>query len=181
MRLLQAVPGSVLWLRHPAEPAASNLRREAAARGVDPARLVFARRVDDHGEHLARQRLADLFLDTQPYNAHTTASDALFVGLPVLTCRGSAFAGRVAESLLRAAGLPELVATDLEHYERLALQLANDPRRLHSLREHLGDGRGMRPWFDTHRYTRQLEAGFEAMLARALAGEAPADIDIPTL
>lgn len=118
MRLLKAVPGSLLWLLRDNPSAESNLRREAQVRGVDPSRLVFARRVK-LAEHLARHRFADLFLDTLSYNAHTTASDALWVGVPVLTCEGHAFAGRVAPSLLRAVGLSELVTRSLEEYAAL--------------------------------------------------------------
>ncbi len=125
MRLLHAVPGSVMWLYERDTAAKANLAREASARGVAPERLVFAPRLP-LSEHLARHRLADLFLDTLPYNAHTTASDALWAGLPVLTCAGSTFAGRVAGSLLRAVGLDELITTSLEEYEALALRLVRD-------------------------------------------------------
>src|SRR5205814_3329585 len=126
MQIIKQVEGSVLWLFENNATAASNLRKEAAARGVDPERLIFATRLPV-AEHLARHRLADLFLDTLPYNAHTTASDALWAGLPVLTCRGSAFAARVAASLLGAVGLPELVTDNPADYESLALRLAFDP------------------------------------------------------
>src|SRR5262249_23550831 len=126
MRLLKNVEGSVLWLLDDNAAATNNLKREAAARGVDPPRLVFARRCP-LPEHLARHRLADLFLDTLPYNAHTTASDALWMGLPIVTCKGNTFAGRVAASVLDAAGLPELVTESLEGYEALALRFARDP------------------------------------------------------
>ena len=140
MRLLKAVEGSVLWLFRDNRDAETNLRKEAAARGIDPTRLVFADRLplDDH---LARHRLADLFLDTLPYNAHTTASDALWAGLPVLTCRGKTFAGRVAASLLTAVGLPELLTDSLEEYEALALRLATDPLLRSGLRERLRKNR----------------------------------------
>jgi protein O-GlcNAc transferase len=127
MRLLRKVDGSVLWLLRANAAAEENLRREAAARGVDPMRLVFAEQIV-LSEHLARHRLADLFLDTLPYNAHTTASDALWAGLPVLACLGNSFAGRVAASLNHAVGLPELVTQSLDEYEALALQLARNPR-----------------------------------------------------
>ncbi|MFT3778166.1 MAG: tetratricopeptide repeat protein [Ottowia sp.] len=136
MQALRAVPASVLWLLEDHEAAAGNLRREAAARGVDPARLVFAPRAA-HGAHLARQPLADLFLDTLPYGAHTTASDALRQGVPVLTCHGDSFAGRVGASLLTALGLPELVAPDLAAYTDRAIALATQPERLRALRERL--------------------------------------------
>jgi protein O-GlcNAc transferase len=117
------------------------LRREAAARGVDPARLIFARRTTSLAEHLASHRAADLFLDTLPYNAHSTASDALWAGLPLVTCRGTSFAGRVAASLLHAIGLSELVTHDLAAYEALALRLARDPSLLRRVRERLAKNR----------------------------------------
>src|SRR5262249_30592757 len=121
MRLLRATPNSVLWLSQTNTIATANLRREAERHGVWSPRVIFAPKLADNADHLARQRQADLFLDTLPYNAHTTASDALWVGLPVLTCLEETFAGRVAASLLRAIGLPELVTTSLEDYETLAL------------------------------------------------------------
>ena len=119
MRLLAKVDGSVLWLARSNPAAERNLRREASARGIDPARMVFADRINFHG-HLARHCLADLFLDTLPYNGHATTSGALWGGLPVLTCLGKSFAGRVGASLLRAVGLPELVTSSLEEYEERA-------------------------------------------------------------
>ena len=126
----------MLWLLEGNAAAPRNLRREAAARGVAPERLVFAPRIEA-ADHLARHRLADLFLDTLPYNAHTTASDALWAGLPVLTCLGTTFAGRVAASLLQAIGLPELITHSLDEYEALALQLARDETRLFELKRKL--------------------------------------------
>src|SRR5471030_3111665 len=125
MRILKKVEGSVLWLLEDSAAAAANLRREAASRGVGPDRLVFAGRMP-LPEHLARHRCADLFLDTLPYNAHTTASDALWAGLPVLTSLGGTFAGRVAASLLHAIALPELITASLPDYEQLAVLLATD-------------------------------------------------------
>src|SRR5207237_2836488 len=136
MRLIQRVPGSALWLLEANELVGPNLRREAERRGVDPDRLVFAP-VMPLAEHLGRHRNADLFLDTWPCNAHTTASDALWAGLPVLTCTGDTFAGRVAGSLLAAIGLPELVTTVPEDYERIALALARDARLLGEVRPKL--------------------------------------------
>ena len=133
MRLLARVPGSVLWLSEMSDLAQSNLRREAAARGVDPDRLIFAPRMDSSADHLARHRAADLFLDTLPYNAHSTTCDALWAGLPVVTCTGAFFSGRVAASMLKAAGLPELVTSNLDDYEALALKLATDPALLQSI------------------------------------------------
>lgn len=180
MRLLDAVPGSVLWLIEDNAHVAANLRREAAARGVAPARLVFARRVPQ-AEHLARHRCADLFLDTLPYNAHTTASDALWAGLPLLTCRGTSFPGRVAASLLRSVGLPELVAGDLPDYEARALALARDPARLASLAQVLRTHGRASALFDTPAFVRHLEAAFETMHARRCAGLPPAAIDVARL
>jgi protein O-GlcNAc transferase len=172
MRLLQRVAGSVLWLFSDRAAAESNLRREAAARGVDAARLVFARRVSLE-DHLARHRLADLFLDTLPYNAHTTASDALFVGLPVITSCGQSFAGRVAASLLRAIGMPDLVTADLDEYERLASRIALEPSLLQTIRERLRQSRLSQPLFDTDRYRRHIEAAYVRMWERWQRGEPP--------
>jgi protein O-GlcNAc transferase len=172
MRLLAAVPGSVLWALSRSSVAEQNLRREAAARGVAPERLIFAPR-EPLAMHLARHRLADLFLDTLPYNAHTTASDALWAGLPVLTCAGETFAGRVAGSLLRAVGLPELVTASLADYENLALALAREPQKLAELKEKLARNLPSAPLFDTARYTRDLEAAYVRMWDLWRAGEAP--------
>ncbi len=180
MRLLDAVPGSVLWLLEGNHLAPANLRREAQARGVAPERLVFAPR-RKLPEHLARHRLADLFLDTLPVNAHTTASDALWAGLPVLTCLGTTFAGRVAGSLLRAAGLPELVTASLPDYEALALALARDAERLAAIRERLAAGRATCPLFATERFCRHLEAAYVTMWERAQRGEAPESFAVPRL
>src|SRR5207244_3040228 len=159
MRLLRSVPGSVLWLLCENAGAEANLQREAQARGVDPGRLVFAGRLKVD-EHLARHRLAGVFLDTLPYNAHTTASDALWAGLPVLTCQGSAFAARVASSLLHAVGLPELVTQSPADYEALALALATDAARLDAIREKLARNRDTHPLFDTDRFRRHIEAAY---------------------
>src|SRR5262245_40310087 len=158
MRVLHRVPGSVLWLSSGDASAEYNLHAEAAARGIDPTRVIFAPRVDTLEEHDARQRLADLFLDTLPYNAHATARDALWAGLPVLTCRGSSFASRVGASLLQAAGLPELVTASLEAYEALAKELAGTPALLGSIRRKLEQNRLTCPLFDTDRFRRHLEA-----------------------
>jgi protein O-GlcNAc transferase len=162
MRLLEQVPGSVLWLKKPGDAAAENLRRAAREQGIDSQRLVFAA-VAPLDVHFARHALADLFLDTLPYNAHATACDALWAGLPVLTCKGTAYAGRVAASMLHAAGLPELVTENAQDYENLALELAQDPARLKSLREKLA-GRNS-ALFDTPRFARDIEALFSGMLA----------------
>jgi predicted O-linked N-acetylglucosamine transferase (SPINDLY family) len=162
MRLLQNVPGSVLWLLGENVAAKENLCREAQARGVDPVRLVFAGRLK-LDEHLARNGRADLFLDTLPYNAHTTASDALWAGLPVLTCPGQAFAARVATSLLHAVGLPELVTYSIQEYEALALALARDATRLGAIRAKLARNRDTHPLFDTDRFRRHIEAAYARM------------------
>jgi protein O-GlcNAc transferase len=172
MRLLREVDGSVLWLFQANPIAPDNLRREAERRGVAATRLVFAPRMRAE-DHLARQILADLFLDTLPYNAHTTASDALWVGLPVLTCLGATFAGRVAASLLHAVGLPELVTHSLEEYEALALQLARDPVRLQDLRTKLVHSRLTSPLFDTARFARHIEVAYMTMWKIWQRGQRP--------
>ena len=177
-RILLACPGSVLWLLQDNAIVAGNLKKEAAARGVDPSRLIFAKRVRSE-EHLARNRLADLFLDGWPYGAHTTASDALWVGLPVLTRVGDTFASRVASSLLTAVGLPELIAPNREDFVATAIELAHDPERLRALKAKLERNRATAPLFDTALYTRRLEAAFAAMHARRLANLPPETIHIP--
>jgi predicted O-linked N-acetylglucosamine transferase (SPINDLY family) len=172
MRLLHAIEGSVLWLLRDNEGAEQNLRKEAEARGIDPSRLIFAGRVP-LDEHLARHRLAHLFLDTLPYNAHTTASDALWAGLPLLTCKGETFAGRVAASLLKAIGLPELVTHSIEDYEALALRLASDPILLEGYRNRLAANRMTHPLFDTERFRRHIEAAYLQMWEIWQRGEQP--------
>jgi protein O-GlcNAc transferase len=169
MRLLGQLPNSVLWLIEGNPWVAENLRREAARRGVDPARLVFARWLPPH-QHLARQRLADLFLDTFPCGAHTTTSDALWGGLPLLTYPGRGFASRVAGSLLQAARVPELIATSPEHYDYLALSLARDPHALAALRSKLASASKYAPIFDSPRFCRSLEAAYRAMWGRYASG-----------
>jgi predicted O-linked N-acetylglucosamine transferase (SPINDLY family) len=173
MRLLHAVEGSVLWLRAADEGAILNLRRDARARGVAPERLVFAPRLPQAEDHLARHRAADLFLDTLPYNAHATASDALWAGLPVLTCSGNTFPGRVAASLLHAIGMPELVTSSLAEYEELALTLARDPERLAAIKAKLMRNRDAEPLFDTARFTRYLESAYTTMWERQQADLPP--------
>ena len=175
LRILARVENSVLWLFEENPLAAQNLRKEAANCGVDPARLVFARRTSP-AQHLSRQRAADLFLDTLPYNAHTTASDALWAGLPVLTLAGQSFAARVASSLLHAVGLPELVTSTPGEYEALAVRLAGDPELLGNIREKLVRNRADLPLFDTARFAKHVEAGFAQIHERHLAGLPPADI-----
>lgn len=178
MRILAAVEDGVLWLYEDNAVAAENLRREAAARGIDRDRLIFARRVDPD-EHLARHRCADLFLDTLPYGAHTTASDALWSGLPVLSRLGESFAGRVGASLLHAIGLPELVVTTAAAYEQLAIELARNPGRLAELKARLDRNRPVAPLFDTAGFTRDLEQAYAAMLHRQQAGTPPGHIVVP--
>ncbi len=172
MRLLSKVPGSVLWLLGANPLAIANLQRHATARGVDPARLIFAPKLPT-AEHLARYPLADLFLDNLPVNAHTTASEALWSGLPVVTCAGEVLVGRVAGSLLHACGLPELVTHSLEVYEALALRLATDRPALTALRDKLARDRLTAPLFDIERYARGLEAAFAHMLRLHRAGHPP--------
>jgi protein O-GlcNAc transferase len=163
MRLLQAVEGSVLWLGSANKDAEMNLCNEARTRGVDPNRLIFAGRTDRLEDHLARHRVADLFLDTLPYNAHTTASDALWAGLPVVTCEGRAYPGRVASSLLHAIGLPELVTSNLADYEALALKLVREPALLAEMKARLARNRDTHPLFDTDRFRRNIEAAYMQM------------------
>jgi predicted O-linked N-acetylglucosamine transferase (SPINDLY family) len=177
MRLLGALPGSVLWLLEDNQDARRNLEQAAAARGIAPARLVFAERLS-HWDHLARHRLADLFLDTLPYNAHTTASDALWSGLPLVTCLGTTFAGRVGASLLHAVGLPELVTRTLREYEALALKLAKDPAALIQTKEKLARNRLTQPLFDTARFTRNIETAYRRMWDTHQRGEAPRSFEV---
>jgi predicted O-linked N-acetylglucosamine transferase (SPINDLY family) len=180
MRLLRAVPGSVVWVRSDNEWAIENLRREAGARDVAPDRLLAAGRCP-LPEHLARYRLADLFLDTLPYTAHSTAVDGLWAGLPVLTCAGRSYAARSATSLLFAIGLPELVTSSLEEYEALALKLARDPDFLGGLRNRLIGNRSTTPLFDTKRLCRHLEHAYQEMHARWQRGEPPHSFAVPAM
>jgi predicted O-linked N-acetylglucosamine transferase (SPINDLY family) len=177
MRLVERVPGSVLWLLEGNALASENLRREARRLGVGSDRLIFAPTLPAE-EHLARHRLADLFLDTRPVNAHTTASDALWTGLPLVTCTDGAFAGRVGASLLHAVGLPELVAHRVEQYEAIALRLATTPALLSEVRARLVENRRTHPLFDTGRYRRHLEAAYTLMWERYQRGLAPASFDV---
>jgi protein O-GlcNAc transferase len=157
IQLLLDTPGSVLWLRQMDQLAASSLCAASRARGVAEARLIFAPYIKSMPDHLARLRCADLFLDTLPYNAHTSAAEALWAGVPVLSCRGSTFAGRVGASLLHAVGLSGLVTEDLAAYRRVALELAHTPSRLQELRQRLCAVRASAPLFDTAGYTRDFE------------------------
>ena len=179
MQLLQARPGSVLWLLEDNPAAAGNLRAAAAASGVDAGRLVFARRLP-LSQHLARHVRADLFLDTLYCNAHTTASDALWAGLPVLTCAGSTFASRVGASLLTACGLPELITANSREYLDLALALSADPVRLTALRQRLESTRLQAPLFDTERFTRHLERAYDMAWERFERGLPPDHIVVPS-
>ena len=177
VRLLRSVPASVLWLLEANQLVQGNLRSEAEKRGVDPGRLVFAPLVPS-AEHLGRHRHADLFLDTLPCNAHTTASDALWAGLPVLTCSGNTFAGRVAGSLLTAVGMPELVTGSLEEYEQTALALARAPERLTALRQKLENNRDASALFDLPKLTGNIEAAYARMWQTWLSGQRPAAFSI---
>jgi predicted O-linked N-acetylglucosamine transferase (SPINDLY family) len=180
MRILRTVEGSVLWLLEGNDAIARNLCREAAARGVAPERLVFGARIPP-AHYLARYRAADLFLDSLPYNAHTTASDALWMGLPVVTCTGTSFAGRVASSLLSALDLSDLITGSLADYEALAIRLALDPSALSSIHARLMTNRATRPLFDSDIYRRHIEAAFTTMIERHRAGLPPVNFAVPRL
>ena len=180
MRLLQTVEGSVLWLLADNPTAVRNLQKEAQNRGVDPHRLVFAPRMP-LDEHLARHRLADLFIDTFPCNAHTTASDALWAGLPVLTRTGQSFASRVAASLLNAIGLPELITEDQMQYEHRALSLAQDPVLLAEIKTKLVQSRSKSPLFNAQLFAKNLEAAYEEIYRRSLEAETSNHIDVSAL
>jgi predicted O-linked N-acetylglucosamine transferase (SPINDLY family) len=177
MRILDRTEGSVLWLLKENRLSAENLKRHAAERGIDPSRLIFAERMK-LSDHLARHRLADLFLDTLPYNAHTTGSDALWAGLPILTCIGESFASRVAASLLTAVGLPELIADSAEQFESLAIELAAAPSRLATIKDKLARNRLATPLFDTKLYIGNLEAAYEVMHRRSRDGFRPEHIHV---
>jgi predicted O-linked N-acetylglucosamine transferase (SPINDLY family) len=180
MRILKSVEGSVLWLFEDNPFASRNLKLEAEKRGVDSSRLIFASKLPQD-QHLARLRLADLFLDTLPYNAHTTASDALWAGLPLLTCPGKSFASRVAASLLRAVEMPELVMHSLEAYEAKAIELAKDTSQLNAIKLKLEQNRKTSSLFDGKLFAQHLEMAYEAMFARYQAGLAPDVIDVGEL
>jgi len=176
MRILARVPDSVLWLYSGKSGARANLARAAAADGIDPARLVFGETLPKP-QHLARLMRADLFLDTLSVNAHTSASDALWAGVPVLTRPGDTFAARVGASLVAAAGLPQLACASLEEYENIAVRLANDTAELRAMRQTLA-ARERLPLFDTPRFVRDLEGAYDRMWARYLAGEPPAQFAV---
>jgi protein O-GlcNAc transferase len=178
LRLLQQTPGTVLWLNQMDPAAQRNLAARARERDVDPARIIFAGFVPHDADHLARLRLADLFLDTPGYNAHATALDALWAGLPVLSIAGDRFPARVGASLLNAVGLPELIARDLQTYEQMALALASDPGRLRAIRRKLSQNIGTQPLFDTGAFTRYLELAFETVMDRQRRGLPPAGFNV---
>jgi predicted O-linked N-acetylglucosamine transferase (SPINDLY family) len=177
MRILARVEDSVLWLSPTNPTSAANLRKEAVRRGIEPLRLVFAPRLASLPEHLARLRAADLFLDTFPYNAHASALDALWAGLPVLTCEGHSFASRVAASVLRTIDLPQLITGSLSQYEDTATLLAQDPVRLSRMRETLANNRASTELFDTAGYTKNLEAAYEWIHNRHHSGAAPEHVN----
>jgi predicted O-linked N-acetylglucosamine transferase (SPINDLY family) len=179
MRLLRAIDGSALWLSETNETATRNLRHRAQSLGIDPARLIFAPKVPLKEDHLARHGSADLFLDTLPYNAHTTAVDALWAGLPLLTRTGETFAGRVATSLLNAVGLAELVTTTSEIYERTAIDLAKNPAKLEAIKQKLADRRVSAPLFNTELFTKHIEAAYTAIYQRHHCGLAPDHLLLP--
>ena len=166
VRILQSVEGSVLWLLKENEAAAINLRKEAQKRGLTPERLVFAPKMEIT-EHLARHKLADLFIDTLPCNAHTTASDALWAGLPVLTCMGESFASRVAASLLNAIEMPELITNSIQEYEELAIVIGKDPQRVVALKQKLENNKLTTPLFDSDLFIQN----FEIALNRFYSGQ----------
>jgi predicted O-linked N-acetylglucosamine transferase (SPINDLY family) len=173
MRLVGAIDDSVLWLAEGDPSTVAHLRQEAEQRGISAKRLVFAPRTQRLAEHLARHRQADLFLDTMPFNAHATASDALWAGLPIITCLGSTYAARVTASLLKAVGLDELITGTLQDYEALALKLAQEPAILVSVKERLARNRASFPLFNTERFTRHIESAYATMWQRYQRGEPP--------
>ena len=177
VRILKAVKGSVLWLLEDNPIAVSNLRKEAQFRGLDPNRLVFAKRMDP-SEYLARNYVADLFIDTFPYNAHATATDALWAGLPILTYMGESFASRVAASLLNAIELPELIATTQEQYEARAIDLATNPEKLKAIKYKLERNKLTTALFDTPRFTKHIQAAYKQMYERYQADLQPNNIYI---
>jgi predicted O-linked N-acetylglucosamine transferase (SPINDLY family) len=171
-RILEKVNGSVLLIYVDNDTTQINLTKEITLRGIDPNRLIFGKRLSKP-EYLARYQVADLFLDTQPYNAHTTASDALRMGLPVLTCIGNSFASRVAASLLNAVNLPELITTTKEEYESLAIELATHPEKLKIIKDKLVSNLSTAPLYDTPLFTRHLESAYSIMYERHHQGLDP--------
>jgi predicted O-linked N-acetylglucosamine transferase (SPINDLY family) len=181
MRILRQIEASVLWLSRPPEKAAAALRQEAESRGVDPGRIIFAERVPSHAQHIARNAVPDLHLDTFPYNAHATATDALRAGAPILTCAGAGFASRVCGSLLTAIGVPELVTHSAAAYEALAVRLAHDKAMLADLRSRISHGLVHSPVFDMVRLAYNMERAFAAMIEQSRAGKPPIEIDVRAL
>ncbi len=178
MRILARVDGSWLWLSQNNSTAASNLRREAERCGIDPRRLIDAQRTSSLPQHLARLRLADLFLDTLPYNAHATSIDALWAGLPIVTRIGQSFAGRVAAGLLEAIELPELITTSVQQYEDLAVELATNPTQLDEIKRRLAGNRLSTPLFDSRSFARHLEDAYTKIHERYREGLAPDHIHV---
>jgi predicted O-linked N-acetylglucosamine transferase (SPINDLY family) len=179
MRLLNKVSDSVLWLLESNPAVSRNLREVAKHRNIAPERLVFSPYTKDYSDYLARYRVADLFLDTLPFNAGGTASDALWAGLPLLTCSGQTYTARMAGSLLSAIGLPELITTTLKGYEQAAIDLAGHPEKLAVIKRKLAENRLTTPLFDTKRFTKHIEAAYIAMYERHQAGLAPDHIVVP--
>ncbi|MFN0039121.1 MAG: tetratricopeptide repeat protein [Burkholderiales bacterium] len=177
IRLLHATPGAVLWILAPDETVQKNLLREAGNRGCDPARLIFAPPLP-HARHLGRLRFADLFLDTHPCNAHTTAADALWANVPLITIPGTTMPSRVASSLLTAAGMPELICRDFETYEAMALKLANTPGEIERAKQKLVANRSTFPFFDTESFVEALEQAYAEMWRRFEAGLSPAAFNV---
>jgi predicted O-linked N-acetylglucosamine transferase (SPINDLY family) len=180
VRILQQVPGSVLWLLYDGEAAASNLRAEAQRRGIDDSRLIFAERIPS-ALYLARFRMADLFLDTFPCSAHTTASDALRSGVPLLTRMGRSFASRVAGSILHTLELPELITTTVEAFECRAVQLASAPVQLAEIKNKVAEAVRNSPLFDTAKFARHIEAAYSAMYERYQSGLPPISFAVQTV
>ena len=177
MNILRQVPGSVLWLLCKNMTAEENLKRAAESRGISAERLIFAKKLPK-SEHLARQKHADLVLDTRIYNGHTTSSDALWAGVPVITLQGTHFASRVSSSLLNAVGLSELITHNLKEYEELAVRLARSRSELQAIKEKLAKNRFTEPLFDTPRFGRNLEKAYKEMWKIFLAGEQPRRIEV---
>jgi predicted O-linked N-acetylglucosamine transferase (SPINDLY family) len=177
MNILKQIPESVLWLLCRNASAEENLKREAESRGVSSARLVFAKELPK-GEHLARQRHADLVLDTRIYNGHTTTSDALWAGVPLITLQGDHFASRVSASLLKAVGLSELITHSLKEYEKLAVRLSGNPPELMEIRQKLERNLHTEPLFDTPRFVKNLEKAYQEMWRIYKTGEKPKMIEV---
>ncbi len=176
MRILNAVPDAVLWLRDSSSAMRRNLEKEAQLREVDASRLIFAPRVPTRADHCGRLALADIFLDTTPYNAHTTAAEALYAGVPIITMPGHTFASRMAASLMHAVRLPHLIADSMENYERIAIELSGAPKILANLKAYLHQARTTAPLFDGARFCRHLEAAYTEIQARSERGEVPSPL-----